>query len=189
MKKATLIFCVLGCKPQPRLIEQHDVFFGIGKEIHELAQPIKNIWPETNGKIHIDGWRRVTVVDKYHIRVVPRQEPINDLKLFFFNLGGYTKGNLYENHKPAFIVSTDLISAVKKVKTSPILQSMGSVNSKASAHVDDKFSINDNVFEVQEILWLRSKFNYSIQVIEKMPQEELVPDELHQTGFLQLLEL
>ena len=65
--------CLLGCTPQGRNIEQHDVFFGIGQTLKHLVPAIVQFWPEAQGKIHIDAWREVTHVDGYSVQVVEKK--------------------------------------------------------------------------------------------------------------------
>jgi len=43
---------------------------------------MKASWPEAKGKIHIDSWREVTLVDGYSIEIVPKKPSIN-LKINF----------------------------------------------------------------------------------------------------------
>ncbi len=54
---------LVGCKPKGRYTEQHDVFFGIGSQLSDLAPQLKEFWPEAANKLHIDGWREVNVVN------------------------------------------------------------------------------------------------------------------------------
>lgn len=69
MSNLKLYMVLLGCKPQGRFIEQHDVFFGIGRYLKELGPQIIASWPEAKGNIHIDAWREVTNVDGYSIKI------------------------------------------------------------------------------------------------------------------------
>ena len=74
MKSANLYMIMLGCTPKGRFTEQHDIFFGIGNSILELIPQMKAFWPEAKGKIHIDAWREVTVVDNHSIAIVSKTE-------------------------------------------------------------------------------------------------------------------
>jgi hypothetical protein len=60
---------MLGCTPEGRLTEQHDIFFGIGTS-KELIPQMK-AWPEA-GQIHIDAWREVSLVDQFSITIEDR---------------------------------------------------------------------------------------------------------------------
>ena len=73
-KNLKLYMVMIGCRPKGRFTEQHDIFFGIGNSLKELIPKMKAFWPEAKGKIHIDAWREVTVVDNCIIEVVPKSE-------------------------------------------------------------------------------------------------------------------
>ncbi len=62
MNELKLYMLLLGCRPEGRFTEQHDIFFGIGRNMAELKPAIKNFWKEAP-KIHVDVWREVNVVD------------------------------------------------------------------------------------------------------------------------------
>ncbi|MFD0778124.1 DUF1543 domain-containing protein [Flavobacterium myungsuense] len=68
-----LYMIMIGCRPKGRLTEQHDIFFGIGNSLSDLIPQMKSFWPEAKGKIHIDAWREVTVVNNHTIEVVPKK--------------------------------------------------------------------------------------------------------------------
>lgn len=179
---------MLGCKPYPRHIEQHDVYFGIG-ELKDQIDSILLFWPETNGDIHIDGWQYVTIVDdKYKISIVPKGEKTNNKKLFFINFGGYIKGKKYEEHEPVFVVAEDKNSAIKQAKLLPLFQHMGSVNEKARAHIDDKIAVDD-IFDIEDTLNEFEKSQYMIQIEEVSASEFIAPDIFQYTGFLQIHKL
>ena len=72
-----LFMVLLGCKPEGRHTEQHDIFFGIAKELRDLIPSIKNFWKDS-GKIHIDGWIAVTNVDGHQITISDKQNNSNN---------------------------------------------------------------------------------------------------------------
>lgn len=93
----TLYMVQLGGRPKGRLIEQHDIFFGVAGQLPELITDINNHWPEVKNKWHIDSYRAITKVDNYTIKLIETNEQVennSDLKLFFINLGGYQQGVL-----------------------------------------------------------------------------------------------
>src|ERR1700683_3662101 len=98
-----LLMVLVGCLPAGRYTEQHDIFFGIGKEPKDLVGPLKSFWPEAKGRLHIDAWREVTRVDGFciEVRSMDRQEDRSaelDERLFFINLGGYKTKEFDEFH-------------------------------------------------------------------------------------------
>ncbi len=108
---------MLGCTPKGRFTEQHDIFFGIGKNLKELIPEIKAFWPEAKGKIHIDAWQKITQVDGFSIEVVTKESEIEGTeKLFFLNLGGYKEGDFEEYHYKVVTVAKSKAEAIKKAK-------------------------------------------------------------------------
>ena len=96
----TLFMVQLGARPKGRLIEQHDIFFGVANQVSELIDDINQHWSEVKNKWHIDSYREITKVNNYAIKLVEPSSQIesandvestNDLKLFFINLGGYQR--------------------------------------------------------------------------------------------------
>lgn len=95
-----LFYFLLGGKPRNRNIEQHDVFFGIGRTAAELIPALQRFWPDAEN-YHIDCWREVTNVNGFEVKVFPKgfsEYPDSGLSLFFINLGGYKKGTFNEFH-------------------------------------------------------------------------------------------
>lgn len=93
----TLFMVQLGGRPKGRLIEQHDIFFGVANEVSELIDDINKHWPEVRNKWHIDSYRAISKVDNYAIKLVESSSEVecgSDLKLFFINLGGIRKAVL-----------------------------------------------------------------------------------------------
>lgn len=78
-----LFMLLLGCKPSDRHIEQHDIYFGIAKQLGELVPSIENYWPEPKDDIHVDSWRRVTKVGNYQISISTEPVDNKELKLYF----------------------------------------------------------------------------------------------------------
>lgn len=117
----TLYMIQLGGRPKGRLIEQHDIFFGVANQVNELIADINNHWPEVKNKWHIDSYRAISKVDNYAIKLVEsniQTECANDLKLFFINLGGYQQGSFEEFHYKLLIVADSQADAVKQAKQS-----------------------------------------------------------------------
>ena len=58
MKKFRLYMILLGCTPDGRHTEQHDIFFGIGTGLEDLIPEIQEFWSD-GGELHIDAWREM----------------------------------------------------------------------------------------------------------------------------------
>ena len=156
----TLYMIQLGGRPKGRLIEQHDIFFGVANQVNELIADINNHWPEVKNKWHIDSYRAISKVDNYAIKLVEsniQAECANDLKLFFINLGGYQQGSFEEFHYKLLIVADSQADAVKQAKQSEFYKQF-TFKDKASpfnaaSHIDDKFEVDiDNIYNVNDLI-------------------------------------
>lgn len=182
--KLKLYMVMLGCKPEGRFTEQHDIFFGIGKSLKELIPQMKVFWPEAKGKIHIDAWREVTVVDDFSIEIVLKNstsKPVLE-NLFFINLGGYKENEFEEYHYKILTIAENLGSASKKAKATTFYKHLGFKG--ATSHIDDKYGIDvDDIYNVADILSAHHKESHSLKITKiKTAFEE---DHLH-IGYLKL---
>ena len=73
---------LIGCKPEGRHTEQHDIFFGIAQTLADLVPQLKSFWPGKH-KLHIDAWREVTTVGQFNIRIVPAKKKKSE-KIWLF---------------------------------------------------------------------------------------------------------
>jgi len=174
---------MLGCKPEGRFTEQHDIFFGIGNSLLELIPQMKAFWPEAKGKIHIDAWREVTVVDNHSIAIVSKTE-LKKIgpELFFINLGGYKQNEFEEYHYKILSVGDTLAEVTKKAKKSTFYKHVGFKG--ATSHIDDKYGIDiDDIFRVKDILNSYYKEKYELKISKNATSLE--EDKLH-IGYLKL---
>lgn len=182
-----LFMILLGCKPKGRNTEQHDIYFGIAEGVTQLISSVKNFWPEANGKLHADAWRKVTKAGNFRIKVIEKTS-IDKLektgpsqKLFFINLGGYKPNEFEEFHYKLLAVAEDKGTAIMKAKQTAFYKHTGFKG--ANAHIDDKYGIDvDDIFEIEDILEDSVKDNYCIELIE---DESAIQDELH-IGYFKL---
>ena len=170
MEGLSLYMVLIGCTPTGRHTEQHDVFFGIAENIKALVPEIIQFWPEAEGKMHIDGWRKITYVDGHAVNVVERasQPNINDdtitPKLFFLNLGGYKQNEFEEYHYKMLAVAPHKGVAVQQCKQSAFYKHTGFKG--AESHIDDKYGVDvDDVYAIEDILPLVVKEKYALQLI------------------------
>ena len=184
MESPKLFMLLLGCTPQGRHTEQHDVFFTVGNSLKDIKEEIIAFWPEANGKIHIDAWREVTEVDGCQIKVVSKKEESTADKLFFLNLGGYKEGEFDELHYKMLTVSDEKATAIKKAKETAFYRHAGFDG--ATSHIDDKYGVDvDDVFEIDDILPTSIKQYYKLQI---SPAADIPKDEIH-LGYLILSKL
>lgn len=175
-----LYLLVVGCKPDGRHTEQHDIFFGVGHSLADLVPQLRSFWPEAHDSLHLDSWRKVTCVDQYSVHIVPRSsqeftaEP-SAVKLFFINLGGYKPDDLEEYHYKMVMACTSKAEAVQRAKQSAFY--LHTRFGPAVSHIDDKYGIDvDDLFEIEDILPQSIKDRYAIAL---RPSPVSVADELH----------
>lgn len=156
----TLYMVQLGGRPKGRLIEQHDIFFGVADQLNELITDINAHWPEVKNKWHIDSYRAITKVDNYTIKLIETNEQVessSDLKLFFINLGGYQQGSFEEFHYKLLVVAASQAEAIKQAKQSEFYK-VFTFKDKASpfnaaSHIDDKFEVDiDDIYNVGDLI-------------------------------------
>jgi hypothetical protein len=178
-----LFMLLLGCTPEGRNIEQHDIYFTIASDIKDTVPGILAFWPEANGKIHIDAWREVTRVDDFSIEIISRDRLVENPgnKLFFINLGGYKEREFDEFHYKMLSVATEKSEAIKKAKQTAFYKHTRFQG--AESHVDDKFGLDvDDFYEIDEILPPEIKQEYSIRLSYDTVLEN---DEIH-LGYFKL---
>lgn len=156
----TLFMVQLGGRPKGRLIEQHDIFFGVANQVSELIDDINNHWPEVNNKWHIDSYRAITKVGNHTVKLIESDNQAandNGLKLFFINLGGYQRGSFEEFHHKLLIVAATQAEAIKQAKQSEFYQQFTYKDKdtpfNAASHIDDKFQVDiDDIYDVNDLV-------------------------------------
>ncbi len=179
MPQYNLFMILIGCRPKGRNTEQHDVFFGIAKELRDLVPSIKAFWKGAS-PLHLDGWRIVNNVDGYNISVKEKTAAGDDTsqQLFFLNLGGYKENYFEEFHYKMLTVATEKAAAAKNAKQTAFFLHTG-FNKDASAHIDDRFGVDvDDLFEIKDILPEEVKEKFTV-VIEKNNGAALPEDKIH----------
>jgi hypothetical protein len=177
-----LFMVLIGCKPPGRHIEQHDIFFGIAENMNELVPQLVAHWPETNGKMHIDGWRQVSNVSNYKVSVIPNTQHESATRLYFINLGGYKPGEFDEFHYKMIVAGDDKAEAIKQAKATAFYKHYDFPG--ASSHIDDKYGVDvDDMFDIEDILPSETKERYTILL--EPAADTLVEDELH-LGYFKL---
>ncbi|MBB3105937.1 hypothetical protein FHS24_000428 [Psychrobacter luti] len=190
----TLFMVQLGGRPKGRLIEQHDMFFGVAKQVSELIDDINQHWPEVKNKWHIDSYRAISKVDNYAIKLVEsssQAESPNDLKLFFINLGGYQRGSFEEFHHKLLVVADSQADAIKQAKQSEFYKQFtfkdkGS-SFNAASHIDDKFEVDiDDIYNVNDLI---SSVQLLIEPITNDSHELVNADDKEYVGYLSIKNL
>lgn len=154
--EVSLFFILLGCRPDGRKTEQHDVFAGIGTDLQSLKPAVIASWPEAKGKLHLDAWRKVCFVDGYRVRVMPMTSATTASQeqkaLWFVNLGGYASGVFEEFHQKLLLVAENKAYAIRKAKSHPFFAQYN-LPAGGAAHIDDKWLFDvDDVATVESLL-------------------------------------
>jgi hypothetical protein len=186
MVEPKLFMVLIGCKPEGRHTEQHDIFFGIAESMKALIPQIIAFWPEAKGDLHIDGWREVTQVDGLDVQVVERKaaEYPSNHKLFFINLGGYKKGEFEEFHYKMLAAAIEKADAIKEAKKTAFFKHTHFEG--ANAHIDDKYGIDvDDMYKIEELLTPTILDKYAVVLTEA---KEVKTDALH-LGYFKLSSL
>lgn len=169
MASPKLFMLLIGATPPGRHTEQHDVFFSIANDIRDILPEVTPFWPEAKGKLHLDAWREVTLVNGYSVRVVEEPGVPSDTQLFFINLGGYKKGEFEEFHYKMIVAAPEKGEAVRQAKNTAFYRHTGFKG--AGSHIDDKYGVDvDDFFAIRDILPSAVKKKYSL-VIEPAPEE------------------
>ena len=156
----TLFMLQLGGRPKGRLIEQHDIFFGVANQVSELVDEINHHWPEVKNKWHIDSYRAITKVGNHTVKLIESNNQTandNGLKLFFINLGGYQQGSFEEFHHKLLIVAATQAEAIKQAKQSTFYKEFTFKDKdtpfNAASHIDDKFEVDiDDIYDVNNLV-------------------------------------
>jgi len=178
-----LFMVLIGCKPNGRHTEQHDIFFGIASQLRDLIPEMLSFWPEANGRLHVDGWREVTQVDGQEITIHPRSADLAQqaMKLFFINLGGYKKDEFEEFHYKMVVAAPDSSSAIKTAKKTAFFKHTHFDGAKS--HVDDKYGIDvDDLYTIEEVLSAETLSKFQIELSTAVEPRE---DPLH-LGYFKL---
>lgn len=178
-----LFMILIGCKPEGRHTEQHDIFFGIAHHIKDLIPAMIAFWPEADGNMHLDGWREVTQVDGMDVEVVTRgnENSVASHQLYFINLGGYKEHEFEEFHYKMVVAAPDKASAIKASKQTAFFKHTHFEG--ANSHIDDKYGVDvDDIYDIEEVLSSACKQQYSIHL---KPATTLKKDVLH-LGYFKL---
>ena len=190
----TLFMVQLGGRPKGRLIEQHDIFFGVANEVSELIDDINQHWPEVRNKWHIDSYRAISKVDNYAIKLVESSSQVecgSDLKLFFINLGGYQRGSFEEFHYKLLIVAATQADAIKQAKQSDFYKAFTYKDKEspfnAASHIDNKFEVDiDDIYNVNDLI---SNVRLLIEPITNESHELVNADDKEYVGYLSIKNL
>ena len=113
-KKLFVIY--IGGRTTQSLIELHDLRFVVAARIEETFEELKKTWWGLPESLHLDCWGALEFADGHRLEFssTPSQSP---QKLFFINLGGYSKKEFTEVHRNVFLVAETEAEAKKRAVT------------------------------------------------------------------------
>jgi hypothetical protein len=147
---------LLGCKPQGRNTEQHDVFFGVAEKLRDLIPQMRAFWPGEH-KLHIDVWSKIEQVGSHHIEILQKENnsksELSD-NLYFINLGGYKVDEFEEYHEKHLFCGKTMSEAIAWVKETPFYidgQKLEKEIVDPRSHIDDQ-EIIDDILNVADVI-------------------------------------
>ena len=99
----SLFIVVLGGRSLKSNIELHDVRWVIGESIEDTFPELRKQWIGKKNGLHIDSYKSIRYVDGYEIVLCKSNKnnlnnrKIEDLSLWFVNLGGYNPKKCMKN--------------------------------------------------------------------------------------------
>ena len=126
----------LGGRAPRAAIELHDMVFVIGERIEDCYDQILDRWFGTPGKVHIDSWLELDIVDGWKIEL-KRTRSTRAEKLFFVNLGAYNATDFTELHAASFHVADSAPKAKAAALASNFTQGV------TEPHKDDLLAVDD----------------------------------------------
>lgn len=199
----TLFMVQLGARPKGRLIEQHDIFFGVGDKLSALIPAINTHWPEVKNKWHIDSYQAVTHVagvEGTYYKISWRAGESSNLtqnqdiqqkespKLYFINLGGYQQGSIEEFHHKLLVVAPTESAAKAYARKTKFYKDF-SYNDKATpfngaSHIDDKLCVDvDEIYDVSGLI------GSGRLLIEPVADDSKVVEDKAYVGYLSIKKL
>jgi hypothetical protein len=160
-KKLNLYMVLLGCKPEGRNTEQHDVFFGVAEKLRDLIPAMRKFWPVKN--LHIDVWAKVDKVGSHDIEIIPKGTGKDSDNLYFINLGGYKEHEFEEYHQKLLYCCENMAQAIEWAKATDFYtegQRLEGELLNPRSHVDDKFDVDDIINVADVIPDFKEKYEF-----------------------------
>ena len=172
----SLFIVVLGGRSSTSNVELHDVRWVIGETIEDTFSELRKQWIGKSNGLHIDSYKCIKYVDGYEIVLSKNNKDnsintqIEDVSLWFINLGGYNPKKMYEAHEFTLVVAKEANDAKKIARKNW-------ESTLRNKHNDDYTGIRD--FElVDDIHSINKIKSWEIQLIldPKERSEKLIPD-------------
>lgn len=163
MENLQLFLVLLGGYNPGDKLEAHNLFIGVGNELTEMKQQMKDSWQYAT---HVDAYMILNQVDGYDIIIKEgRHEGSEYPMLIAANIGYYKEGNFTEFHKlMPFVLKDKNDSISEKLKSDPDFAEGQALSEAARSHLDDKHVIS--AFDVDDIINIRENIKgYRIELV------------------------
>lgn len=173
MEKPNLYIVLLGGYNPGDLLEAHNLFVGVGKDLESLKTQMKRSWQYTT---HVDAYMILNQVDGYDIIIkegTPAENNENEFPMLVVgNIGYYKEGHFTEFHKlMPFVLKDKNDSIIEKLKRDPDFSEGQALSEAARSHLDDKHIVNH--FDVDDIINVQSKIKgYVIGLVPAYENKE-----------------
>lgn len=126
----------LGGRAPRASIELHDLVFVTGERIEDCYHQILDRWFGAPGKVHIDSFLELDIVDGWKI-AMDKTPSKRAEKLFFVNLGAYNAADFTELHAVSFHVAP----SAPKAKAAALARHF--TTGVTGTHKDDLLAVDD----------------------------------------------
>jgi len=169
MEKLQLFIVLLGGYNKGDLLESHNLFIGVGKDLESLKGQMKKSWPAAT---HLDAYMILNQVDGFDIKItegIPSENAGKEFPMLVIgNIGYYKEGHFTEFHKlMPFILKDENDSIIAKLKRDPDFAEGQALGEATRSHLDDKHTIN--AFDVDDVINVQQ--NIHGYVVELVPSD------------------
>jgi hypothetical protein len=166
MEKLQLFIVLLGGYNKGDLLESHNLFIGVGKDLESMKTQMKKSWPAAT---HLDAYMILNHVDGFDVKI--KEGTPDDKKfpmLVIGNIGYYKEGHFTEFHKlMPFVLKDEQDSILAKLKRDPDFAEGQALGEATRSHIDDKHFVT--AFDVDDVINVQN--NIPGYVVELIPSD------------------
>lgn len=155
--KKKLFVVYIGGRTTQSLIELHDMRFVLADTIEDTYEALKKTWWGVPESLHLDCWGVLESADGYKVEVVATPAATSK-KLYFVNLGAYSRQEFTEVHRNLFLVADSETEAKKRA--------VASIQDFEQAH-------KDHMYEVDSAICLSQLLNEPSLHLKLSPEENV----------------
>ncbi len=167
MENLNLFVVLLGGYNPGDMLESHNLFIGVGKDMESMKSQMKKSWKYAT---HVDAYMILNHADGFNIKIKegkPYEKKFPALVIG--NIGYYRDGYFTEFHNLIpFVLIDETDSIFEKLNRNPEFSEGQALSKEARSHLDDKHVIS--AFDVDDIIDVQQKIDGYI--IELVPAEK-----------------